>query len=398
MFSIVMASRSGITEFSGPIKFLQNALEKSKNHNNFEIIIRCDEDDKLLQDLESSLSSKNFPFPVKLITGLKLSGYLDLHKFYNECLLKVSDKSKFIFSLPEDVTINIENWDQILIDEYHKARKEHGHPFFTMHQTLSPGDLNIDACIETPDPFPIYSREWLSVCNGISHTGANDSWVQCIHHYLIKNHGIFIKHFLPHVIFDRNIDAHDLICNKRWSNERLQNHEMLRKNRTQKIMASQAQAIYNNIISESTIEKNHLNITTPYEEEYINYLCKKYGSASILFKAYAIFTYDASKELLESTLTKIDSICRKILILKTIIPNINPYHHNIYHPNIPDNRNLTKPIGNIFGALDSCDKHEVEAAPLIKKKHLKNTIKQIIKLGDLKELRVALMKVLKNAK
>ena len=338
MFSIVLATRSGATEFSGPLKLLKDMRNKMSNPQNFEIIIRGDDDDLKLPEFKNLIEKENFPFRTMVISGSRSRGYDDLHKFYNECFVHLSHQTRFIFSLPEDVEIQVDGWDAFLINEYEKANKQFNHPVFTMHQSLLPGDCSYDSCLENPDSFPIYSKEWICSVGGFSHTGANDSWIQAVHHFLINDYGLMVRHFLSQLVFLRNTDSHDSVASGRWANARLRNHELMRRSRVKSMIKSQARTLYNLICcykySENSDKISYDQIKNfnqnPSELEYVNFLCDKDGSAAVLYKSYFSQINGKTVDFIDSRVEELKKLYQRILRLKTIVPNYDPNFANIY--------------------------------------------------------------------
>ncbi|NQY41752.1 MAG: hypothetical protein HRT87_00150 [Legionellales bacterium] len=88
MISIVIATRTGITDVAGPLPLLRDIRLKSSKDYSFEIIIRGDEDDVHFPLLIKKIQKENFPFKIKFFTGNRGRGYEDLHKFYNDPIIK----------------------------------------------------------------------------------------------------------------------------------------------------------------------------------------------------------------------------------------------------------------------------------------------------------------------
>ncbi|NBV06465.1 MAG: hypothetical protein EBS06_04425 [Proteobacteria bacterium] len=352
MFSVVLATRSGATEFSGPLKLLKDMRNQMSDPNNFEIIIRGDDDDEKLPEFQKLIEAEKFPFRTVVISGSRSRGYDDLHKFYNECFVYLSPQTQFIFSLPEDVEIQVDHWDKFLIDEYESAKSQFKHPVFTMHQSLLPGDSNYDSCLENPDSFPIYSKEWICSVGGFSHTGANDSWIQAVHHFLVNDHGLMIRHFLSRLVFLRNTDSHDSVASVRWANARLRNHELMRRSRVKAMIKIQALTLYNltcyykatsdRDLSYNEVKKFNQN---PSELEYINFLCDRDGSGAVLFKIYFSQINGKTVDFIDSRVEELKKLYQRILRLKTIVPNYDPKFADIYDCVNGDLKNLKKEFG-----------------------------------------------------
>ncbi|NQY43448.1 MAG: hypothetical protein HRT87_08910, partial [Legionellales bacterium] len=260
MICIIIATRSGATEFSGPMKLLKEMYSKASKDYLFEIVIRGDEDDKFFPKTVKDIKLAKFPFRIKFITGKRGRGYEDLHKFYNECLIESSGSQKIIFSLPEDVVINFNEWDKYIIKQYNLAKERFGHSYFTMHESTLPGICdNYEGTVESPDSFPIYSFDWMLCTGGFAHTGSNDSWVQVTHHMLLKKFGVHCRYFLPKRIFQRHTDSHDGISSRRWVNSRLRNHDLLRNKKVSMIINNHAKIIYQNIVFNTQNLSKNLN-------------------------------------------------------------------------------------------------------------------------------------------
>src|SRR5262249_16822311 len=119
-----------------------------------------------------------------------------------------------------------------------------GHRVFTMHQSLNPGlGDKFDEMMENPDSFPMWTSDWLNAIGAFGHTCATDSWAQASHHYLLKEFGLHLRHFLPGEFFRRSADTQDSMANSRWANGRLRNHDVMRHQRVRGVFKKQAEIL-----------------------------------------------------------------------------------------------------------------------------------------------------------
>ena len=104
--SVILASRGRLNSL---LKTLDSIIDKCKNIENIEILIKIDDDDlETINGLES-YDKKEF---IKIIVSDKKGGYSSLDEFYNE--LYENTIGEFVFFMNDDATIMTENWDELI--------------------------------------------------------------------------------------------------------------------------------------------------------------------------------------------------------------------------------------------------------------------------------------------
>ncbi len=108
--SVLLPSRGRFTALKNCIDDL---IDKSHSTDNFEILIRIDNDDtETIQRLHDLPYNKVSIF---IIIGDRLGGYADLHVYINE--LCAISKGRFLFLYNDDSKISTQNWDTIISKE-----------------------------------------------------------------------------------------------------------------------------------------------------------------------------------------------------------------------------------------------------------------------------------------
>lgn len=367
MILVVLATRGGITKFSGPLALLRNMRDQAYDYGNFEVIIRGDSDDPNLLATQKVIAAENFPFPVTIITGLRGRGYEDLNKFYNECYVYAcTAEKKLIFPLPEDVTIEVQHWDKFLLDAYEEARQKFGHDFFTMHQTLLPGLCDTyEACLESPDAFPICTKDWVEALGGFGDIGSNDSLIQAVHYFLVTQFGLDVRHMLPGHVFTRHSDNHDSMASLRWANARLDNHDVMRRKRVKAMLAAQARTIYLQATAQKLEYFNNIDLEKKVNVyDAVNYACDNFGAGAILYRSFYNLVKDSN--VVMSLPLLVTSKLKRLFGLKTVVPFTYKMLENIYKPMDGNIKNLEKKYQyNFWGYIDDLQHHQFsQATPL----------------------------------
>lgn len=344
LISIVIATRTGATEYQGPVKLLDQFESTILNFNNVEVIIRGDYDDDGFDGLIQQIKNKKYSFRVDFVKGNRGRAYESLSHFYNECLMVTSVNKKIIFSLPEDVLVRIMYWDDMLLAEYASAREKLGHAAFTMHQSLGSGLCEFyDNAMEYPDSFPMYSADWLNAVGGFGYTTANDSWVQATHYFLLHDYGFDSRHFLPKFIFFRCAGSCDGIAHRRWANERLRNHDLMRNHRIKRMIKQQAETLYNLACSQLA----EVQPQAPLLCETVNYACTHYSAAAVFFKVMYNFINQTPSNTLRNIPLQLTSLLTRLIRLKRIVP-YTPVGYVLdadrYGPAHVDINNLESPL------------------------------------------------------
>lgn len=177
LISFIMFSRN-LNVVKG---FLDNIESTVKNPESVELLLKLDEDQVEAKRFIEEEAAKR-PFSIKYIITPRLNGLVSLWLACNELFLLSSPDSYFVQSISDEVRFETIHWDEIL-------KKYIG--FFPDHVfrlRMSTFKLNTYPfpfiCNLTPDSFPIYTRQWLTLTMGFG----SCFWASDVYHQFVAYH------------------------------------------------------------------------------------------------------------------------------------------------------------------------------------------------------------------
>ena len=148
MISIVIATRKRIKDLN---KLLNSIHETCNDPQNFEILIRIDEDDtETIEFVENY--NKNSVLFIKYIIGKRI-GYINLPHMQRE-LCQIA-KGDLLYYLIDDTIFVTKDWDEKMLETYNNVFDDNIYSIKTSHN---------EKCPEFLIPyFPVVTREWYEI-------------------------------------------------------------------------------------------------------------------------------------------------------------------------------------------------------------------------------------------
>jgi len=175
---------------------IASRIEGNKNHNlelllddlrakcsdleNFEVLIKFDDDDDLLCYIDEFDAFLNLSgIKCKVLVSPRGRGYADVHKGYSELMQLVSPSSFIIGAIADDFRVITQDWDKILIDTS-------GHrDLFIIHPHKTNENVNIDNLIDTiHDESSFWSKQLIYLCQCQWWIYATDAWTTALEYWL----------------------------------------------------------------------------------------------------------------------------------------------------------------------------------------------------------------------
>lgn len=167
--------------------FLENLNETVANPHSIEVLVKIDDGDQAMYELMED-AIKRYPFLIRYIQTLKLDGYYTLHYGYQQLLEMSDSRTYFIFPVNEEVRFKTKGWDNILrqyvgffSDDVFRLKisRLKFRNYYSYHD-----------CGPTPENYPILTRKWVELAEGIGDCWGPDGWHQFIDYHLGKSPGI----------------------------------------------------------------------------------------------------------------------------------------------------------------------------------------------------------------
>jgi hypothetical protein len=238
--TILMASRMAENENCRLEACLKSLASTSHSSYNFEILIKFDYDDASLPQLLATVKNMSEALRIRHIVTPRASGYGDLHKAYMDLLRIASPKSGLYWVISDDVELESQYWDLRLLN--HADQYQDG--LFTLHcikkldfATITPYDA-----INSPDPYPVWSKRWIGMQGGFGLVFATDGWTSLLHHRLRTGYEIDRCVFVEGISIKRHIAPSDIEGSERWNGIRRETHEHMLSPQTQSLIDYTAQS------------------------------------------------------------------------------------------------------------------------------------------------------------
>lgn len=226
---------------------LKDLAYKSADINNFEVLIKFDDDDVAVVELDPTLNCK-----ITAIRTPRRRGYADLHCGYADLMPLVSESSIMVGAIADDMRVIHQGWDELLLKTARNCRE-----LFIIHSHKPNENVNIDNLEGTVhDESPFWSKKLIHICQCNWWIYATDAWTTALEYWLEKYGCNFTV--LTHLgLFRRNFNgAIDTQQNtERW-NVRSKMFEFTRGSFFKKMVRLQAL----NIVNYSTTMIKNLDI------------------------------------------------------------------------------------------------------------------------------------------
>lgn len=250
------------------IKFFHvvNCEIHEPDRDDFEFIIKCDDDDDKMKELVPQL--EKYPFTIKLVFYRRWEGIYTEHLNYSHLLLHTNPNSKYIGFASDDAMmehmsrggnlIAFRDFIDKKIDYiYFTNRKRMMEPAFynqfKSYRTFTCYDRLKNMAVE---PYPIVSRKLLEITGGSGFCRDIDAWMGLLNTILITQYKIWILRMFPSQTFVReNNQTSDFIEEPIESNF---NRNCERNPSYYTLVEQQAKNIYLNIKEDGVLDKYKL--------------------------------------------------------------------------------------------------------------------------------------------
>lgn len=289
----------------------------SSNYENFEVLIKFDNDDKKVRRILPTLD--NYPFKIKHIIEPRGRGYIDLHVFYNRLFSLVDERSVVIGAMADDFEIVHKGWDEAVSNLVKNS--PHEDEIFIIHGRSHPPisrqnyeeenfylDFDIDDLEDLAiiDEAPFWSKKLLYLCGGLGHVSFTDAWTLCLEYYLFRNFNINRTLFTKQPIAYRKVhDEIDQPIGSRWWSDRAFNFTFIRSSFYKSLVEHQALNIRLNINSNTNLPKRRF-IPAPHgpstmslsPRAMLNLVCqRKLKLAKQIYRNWKLKLQEAKKKI-----------------------------------------------------------------------------------------------------
>ena len=165
LVSILLPTRGRSEDENGMlIESVKSLVDTANSLDNFEILVRFDDDDIKSINFFKKYVSKNFSkVDIKVFTGFRW-GYKQNHKYYNE--LATAAIGDMLWLWNDDIEMGSDDWDITL-----KEASDDGKRFVLFSQFLSTM-RNMHFWYPGQSPFPIIPKRWFDTTK---------RWASCYH-------------------------------------------------------------------------------------------------------------------------------------------------------------------------------------------------------------------------
>lgn len=213
MISLLMCSRAKGNKNHGLKRFLESLYAQSHSWDNFEVLIKIDEDD---DEFDFNVL-KNWPFQIKHIVSGRGRGYEDLHIGYKQIFNMIDKRSVMVGCVADDFTVLTPYWDVVLLRKVNEIKGNifiiHSHP------------VNLDFSFKDMsnvlvDDAPFWSVHLMNTVDTDWIIYGTDAWTSALEK-ILKQNGVSISLFTGTTLFQRHSDQSiDGPEGPRWTNER----------------------------------------------------------------------------------------------------------------------------------------------------------------------------------
>lgn len=201
--------------------FLENLNDTLDDPRSVEVLVKIDDGDDVMRNLLED-AVKRYPYEIRFIQTARLDGYYTLHYGYQE-LYNISDpQTYFIFPVNEEVRFLTKGWDTVLrryVGLYHdhmfrlKISRLKYRNYYSYHD-----------CGPCPENYPISTRVWYELSEGIGDCWGPDGWHQYIDYHLGVCQGI---NGIPGIF--RSIPIQDILIGGEEAGKELSKEQMRRR-------------------------------------------------------------------------------------------------------------------------------------------------------------------------
>lgn len=229
--ALLLCSRQEGNPNSNLVRLLNSIRATCADPNSVEVLVKLDDDDPGVAGVLTKIASLRLPFRIETMVTPPGLGYLDLHKHYGDLLPLVSLDMQLISVVADDVVFR-RGWARTVSAGYEQGVAQFGQSrLFVLHQDDRYRWLNpcpdAERATQAPDPWPMWTREWLDVCGGFGPVAFTDAWTACIEVSLRNRFNHDARIILGRPILVRRLSKVDLPGSDRYETVRRKIHRRL---------------------------------------------------------------------------------------------------------------------------------------------------------------------------
>lgn len=173
-------------------EFFENLEATTSDYNTVEVLVKLDDDHEgALEFIEAEIKKR--PFKIQYIRTPRLEGVFSLW-IGTERLFFMSDpESYFVQVMSDEPRFKTMHWDKILRN-YVGFFKDDVFRLRLSSMKFANYATHYE-CTFRPDSFPIYTRRWLELTEGIGDCWGSDAYQQCVAFQLSLGPGSYLNHY-----------------------------------------------------------------------------------------------------------------------------------------------------------------------------------------------------------
>lgn len=240
--SLFMCSRIAGNPNSRLVSTLESIIAQASQPQRVEVWVKFDEDDQEVPQLLEQLKRFENKAHIHYLISPRGAGYSDLHKAYHDLLVRFNPASKIYWILSDDVEIRCAGWDDYILENANRFNDG----IFIMHAAplVNYEKVSRQLVLETSDPYPIFSKNWVTIANGFGYTFAIDAWAGLLEQELITQYGVDRRIYLDKLSVSRVLCENDKQGSSRFDIVRKQVHDLLLTAQVRLLIQAVARNIY----------------------------------------------------------------------------------------------------------------------------------------------------------
>ena len=162
-------------------QFFYNLVDSCDDKSCVEVWVKIDEGDEAMREC-LELAQDVYPLTIRYLQTPKEDGYYTLHHGYQQLYEACNPNSYFIVVLNDEVRFATKGWDTIL-KKYVGMYPDDLFRIKVSQQKLR-NYYSVYECGPCPDNYPITTRRWMELAEGIGDCWGPDVWHQMIDYHL----------------------------------------------------------------------------------------------------------------------------------------------------------------------------------------------------------------------
>ncbi len=251
MITIMLGCRAEGNSNSNLHDFLLALAANAESKDNYEVLIKFDEDDTYLESLYQIIVKFANCINIKTIVTPRGQGYSDLHKAYLDLLLISNSNSKLYWVLSDDAMVIGYCWDRKLL----QVAEEHENQTFVITPCNKPfySDMSSEEALNIMDNYPVWSAAWIATCGGFGYTFSTDGWTNLLCWDIYHKTGVDCRKEVKDLITPigairgiqiiRNQHENDMPGSERWSTTRKSMIEKVLSRQGRRLLSYSSEAL-----------------------------------------------------------------------------------------------------------------------------------------------------------